>query len=117
MGNSPERGMRESGRVRSTSSADATYWDIDDIQFHCRLSRTSAWDLARRHHDFPPPVVLGKKSVVWPRAEVVAFMEAHRRRDHYSDDNGRPATPSGNHRAAFASRPIRVTTGSPRQRE
>jgi predicted DNA-binding transcriptional regulator AlpA len=115
MDDSSERGMRPSGRVRGNSTADATYWDIDDIQFHCRLSRTSAWDLARRHTDFPPPVVLGKKSVVWPRTEVLAFMEAHRRRDHYSDDNSRPAASSENRRVTFASRPIRVRTGSPRQ--
>ena len=111
---SPERDVCEI-HVRGASTADATYWDINDIQFHCRLSRTSAWDLARGHKDFPPPVVLGRKSLLWPRDEVVAFMEAHRRRDHYSHGKDRSATPSENHGPGFASRPIRVRTGSPRR--
>ena len=111
---SPERDVREM-HVRGASTADATYWDIHDIQFHCRLSRTSAWELARGHRDFPSPVVLGRKSLIWPRAEVVAFMEAHRRRDHYPRRKSGSATASENRGPAFASRPIRVRTGSPRQ--
>lgn len=65
------------------SAAEPAYWDIRDIQFHCRVSRTTAWALASREPRFPAPVVLGPKNLVWPRVEVVAFMEARRDPRHY----------------------------------
>ncbi len=70
-------------RLHPKSSADSHYWDIDDIQFHCRIGRTTAWRLVRSN-TFPAPVVLGPKSLVWPREEVVTFMEARRQSDHYA---------------------------------
>ena len=62
---------------------EAAYWDIDDIQFHCRIGRTRAWRLVREPN-FPTPVVLGPKIIVWPRGEVVSFIESKRRPDHYA---------------------------------
>jgi predicted DNA-binding transcriptional regulator AlpA len=59
------------------------YWDIADIQFHCRIGRTTAWRLVRESA-FPAPVVIGPKTLVWPRDEVVQFMDGRREADHYS---------------------------------
>jgi predicted DNA-binding transcriptional regulator AlpA len=70
-------------RARGRQSAEATFWDIADIQFHCRVGRTTAWNLARTDRDFPPPVVLGSNRLVWPRSEVLAFMEARRSSGRY----------------------------------
>jgi len=75
------------------AATEATYWDIDDIQFHCRIGRTTAWRLVKLK-DFPPPVVLGPKGLVWPRAEVLVFMESRRRPEHYQDQEKALARPS-----------------------
>ena len=55
----------------------AEYWDIRDIQFHCKVSRSTAWRMADEP-DFPARITYGR-CVRWPRAEVVEFLE--RRRD------------------------------------
>lgn len=63
-------------------TGEAAYWDITDIQFHCRISRSTAWRLVR-DDSFPHPVVLGTRSLLWPRCEVHEFMEARRDPEHY----------------------------------
>ncbi len=73
---------------RCSGTGEALYWDIEDIQYHCRISRTTAWRLVRNEEQFPSPVVLGPRSIVWPQREVVAFFEARRRPSHYR----RPST-------------------------
>jgi predicted DNA-binding transcriptional regulator AlpA len=78
--------------TRCQNTGEATYWDIEDIQFHCRIGRTTAWRLARNDDQFPNPVVLGSRNLIWPRTEVVAFFEARRQPNHYS---GRKNAPTG----------------------
>ncbi len=87
----------------SSRVADSTYWTIRDIQFHCRIGRSTAWRLVRRH-DFPPPVVFGARAVMWPRAEVIDFMELHRRPDHYRGDTDDRS--HGEPKETFVSRPV-----------
>ena len=72
----PRRDVRKSG-------VEPAYWDIDDVQFHCRIGRSTAWRLVREE-GFPAPIVLGKRSLVWPRAEVIAFVEDKRDPSHYT---------------------------------
>jgi len=86
------------------SRGDSTYWDIEDVQFHCRIGRSTAWRLVRRD-GFPAPVVFSPRGVLWPREEVVAFMELHRNPGHYrrEDHNDSPRR----HEAAFSSRSSR----------
>lgn len=62
-------------------SRPASYWDINDVQFHCRVSRKTAWRLVRRS-GFPSPALIGRR-VIWPRAEVIAFIEEQRDPNHY----------------------------------
>jgi predicted DNA-binding transcriptional regulator AlpA len=68
---------------RTSEINEPVFWDIDDIQFHCRIGRTTAWRLVR-DAQFPAPIVVGPKSFVWPRNEVMVFMEARRRPGHYA---------------------------------
>ncbi len=83
------------------SRGESTYWDIDDVQFHCRIGRSTAWRLVRRD-GFPAPVVFSPRGVLWPREEVVAFMELHRNPSHYRcEDHG---SPPRRREAAFSSR-------------
>ncbi len=89
-GGSAARAPNEDARQQSA------FWDISDIQFHCRISRSTAWRLVRTE-GFPPPAVLGKRSVIWPRGEVLDFVESRRESKHYGlpmpvDDSTAPAT-------------------------
>ena len=69
--------------TRGTSTErDPVFWDIKDVEFHCRIGRSTAWRLVREA-GFPAPVVLGSRTVVWPRAEVIAFIEDKRDPGHY----------------------------------
>lgn len=82
----------------------AVYWDIRDLQFHCRIGRSTAWRLVREE-GFPAPVVYGKRGVIWPSAEVIQFLERRRDQAHYNK-------PAGSRRDApavsqFAVRPVR----------
>src|SRR3954452_1145376 len=70
---------------------EPVYWDIDDVQFHCRIGRSTAWRLVRQA-GFPAPIVLGRRLVVWPRAEVVAFIAEKRDPSQYSEES--PSTQS-----------------------
>ena len=79
---------------------EPVYWDIDDVQFHCRIGRSTAWRLVRED-GFPPPVVLGKRTVLWPREEVIAFVEDRRDPRHYSP------IPDNDRRTSFSVRPNR----------
>lgn len=88
---------------RRAASGEAVFWDIEDIQFHCRISRTTAWKIARRDDDFPSPVVLGPRAVVWRRVDVLAFMESKRNPDHYRKPTRR--TPDREREVATAFRP------------
>src|SRR4051794_39034241 len=65
-----------------TRESEPVYWDIDDVQFHCRIGRSTAWRLVRQE-GFPPPVVLGRRTLLWPRAEVISFVENKRNPEHY----------------------------------
>jgi predicted DNA-binding transcriptional regulator AlpA len=96
--------------VRRAAAVQAVYWDIEDIQFHCRISRTTAWKLARRDRDFPAPVVLGPRAVVWRRVDVLAFMESRQSPDHYRKPVGRTAEQEGELTAAYRPRSVRVRT-------
>ncbi len=57
--------------------ARAVYWDIRDVQFHCRVGRSTAWRMVRES-GFPAPIVYSKRCVMWPSAEVIAFLEQRR---------------------------------------
>ena len=93
----------EAATAAGENTAVATFWDIDDIQFHCRVGRTTAWKLVKRP-DFPDPVVVGPHGLVWPRAEVVAFMDTRRSPSHYGRRHDLPAVPAD----SFVSRPVAV---------
>jgi len=67
---------------RGVSDSDPTFWDIEDVQFHCRIGRSTAWRLVREA-GFPAPVVLGRRTIVWPRSEVIAFIDEKRDPGHY----------------------------------
>jgi predicted DNA-binding transcriptional regulator AlpA len=83
--------------------APPTYWDIEDIQFECRIARSSAWRLVRRAA-FPVPVRVGARSIIWPRLEVVAFLDSRRG----LTDIASASPPSiDDSRVEFASRPPR----------
>src|SRR4051794_35091775 len=73
---------RNAGRRES----EPVYWDIDDVQFHCRIGRSTAWRLVREE-GFPAPIVLGRRTLVWPRVEVITFVEDRRDPSHYSADS------------------------------
>lgn len=80
----------------------ALYWDIRDIQFHCRMGRSTAWRLVRED-GFPPPVLCGKRSVLWPQREVVGFLEERRDAGHYRRARAVPTAQP----VQFAARPVR----------
>ena len=80
------------GRRSRLRDPDPTYWDIDDVQFHCRIGRSTAWRLVREE-GFPAPVVLGRRTLVWPRKEVIAFVDEKRDPNHYS--GGATSEPPG----------------------
>src|SRR5947209_8482370 len=81
------------------------YWDVRDIQFHCRMGRSTAWRLVREN-GFPAPVVHGKRCILWPRSEVIAFLERRRSEEHYRVGVGaiEPERP----RAMFSTRAVRT---------
>jgi len=83
------------------------YWDIRDIQFQCRVSRSTAWRMVRES-EFPEPVVYGKKCVLWPREEVVRFLEGRRDPGHYA-----PPTPTPSPTPSFSSRSLRARSRRP----
>src|SRR5438552_3519726 len=91
-------------RRSGSPDRDPIYWDIDDVQFHCRIGRSTAWRLVREE-GFPAPIVLGKRTLVWPRAEVIAFVELKRDPSHYSADS------TANEPAGFAVRANRRRAG------
>src|SRR3954468_18265046 len=70
-------------RNAGNRESEPVYWDIDDVQFHCRIGRSTAWRLVREP-GFPGPIVLGRRTLVWPRTEVIAFVEEKRDPKHYS---------------------------------
>ena len=92
---------RGSARARERNPI---YWDIDDVQFHCRIGRSTAWRLVREE-GFPAPVVLGRRTLLWPRAEVIAFVEEKRDPEHYATDG------DGDRRTMFTVRPSRRRAG------
>ena len=104
-------GSYERLRNRCAGTGEATYWDIEDIQFHCRLSRTTAWRLARHDAGFPIPVILGPRNFVWPRAEVVAFLEARRRAAPQGKKPTRTSRVPNEQAAAYSPRPLRSRPG------
>src|SRR3954470_18921946 len=87
------------GRDVGKHESAPVYWDIDDVQFHCRIGRSTAWRLVRER-GFPAPVVLGSRTVVWPRVEVIAFVDEKRDPHHYRDSAARQSS-------AFTARPNR----------
>src|SRR5688572_15921269 len=87
-------------------TATALYWDIQDIQFHGRLSRTTAWRLVREQ-GFPAPVVLGPRNLTWPRQEVISFLEARRRQHYERAEDVSARRPSDSANALFETRPLR----------
>src|SRR2546423_11520672 len=91
---------RDAGRRES----NPIYWDIDDVQFHCRIGKSTAWRLVREE-GFPAPVVLGRRTLLWPRAEVIAFVEEKRDPEHYATEG------DGDRRTVFTVRPSRRRAG------
>jgi len=86
-------------------SDESTYWDIRDIQFHCRISRSTAWRLVRTP-GFPAPTVIASKALRWRRDDVEAFLDSRRDPQRYSDASGdRPAGPAS---AAYVVRTVRT---------
>jgi predicted DNA-binding transcriptional regulator AlpA len=75
---------RKRDRRPLSTDREPMYWDIDDVQFHCRIGRSTAWRLVRET-GFPPPVVLGRRTLVWPRDEVITFVDNKRDPKHYAD--------------------------------
>src|SRR2546423_13699652 len=65
------------------------YWDIDDVQFHCRIGRSTARRLVREQ-GFPAPVVLGRRTLGWPRAEGIALVEERRAPTQYLTSDNPP---------------------------
>jgi predicted DNA-binding transcriptional regulator AlpA len=88
----------EDGRV--IDLRDAVYWDIRDIQFHCRVSRSTAWRMVDEP-DFPLRMTYGR-CVRWPRAEVMQFLENRRVQPSISQRGHRQLATSG-----FTTRPVR----------
>lgn len=58
------------------AAAEPDFWSIHDIQFHCRIGRTRAWELVHES-GFPPPIAIGARRI-WPRSEVLAFLDTCR---------------------------------------
>lgn len=83
----------------------STYWGIADVEYHCRVSRKTAWRLVRSP-GFPAPVVLGRR-VLWPRDEVITFIEDKRDPDRYATE---PPRPTRVH-APFSAREVRRRAG------
>jgi predicted DNA-binding transcriptional regulator AlpA len=82
--------------------ARPVYWAIRDIQFHCRVSRSTAWRLVRSP-GFPRAAVLSPKTVRWRRDEVEAFVDARRE----SAQNSAPEAPPVE-ATAYVARPVRA---------
>lgn len=91
MGTTAGRGGLDAQGMAPTT---AVYWNIRDIQFHCRISRSTAWRLVREER-FPPPVLHGKRCVLWPSIEVMEFLEARREPGHYRRNGS--ASAEGSH--------------------
>lgn len=89
----------EDGRV--IDLRDAEYWDIRDIQFHCRVSRSTAWRMVDEP-DFPPRMTYGR-CVRWPRAEVMQFLESRREEPSVRERRGRRQLAT----SGFTTRPVR----------
>lgn len=87
----------------------AEFWNIRDIQFHCRIGRSTAWRLVREV-DFPAPILYGKRCVLWPRVEVMVFLEERRDPKHYEPAPRRPPRGAGSV-PAFSARPVRRRSG------
>ena len=97
---------REERGPDALAPSAAVYWNIRDIQFHCRIGRSTAWRLVRED-GFPSPVVYGKRCVLWPSVEVREFLEARREPGHY-----RPRQPAASAHylradAVYVARPVR----------
>jgi predicted DNA-binding transcriptional regulator AlpA len=92
-------------RQTAEDASAPEYWNIRDVQFHCRIGRSTAWRLVREE-GFPAPILYGKRCVLWPRAEVVAFLEERREPDHYAAEPRRSNRHAGE-LPAFSARPVR----------
>ena len=86
----------------------AVYWDIRDIQFHCRMGRSTAWRLVRED-GFPAPVLCGKRIVLWPRVEVMLFLDGRRSPGHYRRETAPPSSST-----SFVARAVRHRAARPR---
>ena len=102
---------RDDFDAQGMAPTTAVYWNIRDIQFHLRISRSTAWRLVREER-FPSPVLHGKRCVLWPSVEVVEFLEARREPDHYRRNGS--AFAEGSH-PRFVQRQVgtRAATASP----
>lgn len=87
----------------------AAYWDIRDVQFHCRMGRSTAWRLVRED-GFPAPVLCGKRIVLWPRDEVMLFLDGRRSPGHYR----REAAPPPSNSTSFVARAVGHRAARPR---
>lgn len=84
----------------------AAYWNVRDIQFHCRIGRSTAWRLVRQD-GFPAPVLCGARCVIWPRVEVIEFLEARRAPDHYRQRETKLSHQVPGSAVGFVARPVR----------
>ncbi len=78
-----DAGTRAGDQAAELPRVEPLFWSIRDIQFNCRIGRTAAWQLVRQP-DFPCPLAIGGKRLVWSRSEVLAFLDGLRRPDHYA---------------------------------
>jgi hypothetical protein len=53
-----------------------------------------------REEGFPPPVLLGKRTILWPRDEVIDFLDQKRDPAHYG-------APAGDAVVRFSTRRLR----------
>lgn len=96
--------MSVGAAVTLVPGEEAHYWSIRDIAFHCRMGRSTAWRLVREG-GFPAPVVYGQRCLLWPREEVIEYMEARRDPGHYR--RGCVPTSESSQSAPFSARPVR----------
>lgn len=91
--------------MHALAPSGSTYWGIADLEYHCRVSRKTAWRLVRTA-GFPAPVVLGRR-VLWPRDEVLTFIEERRDPYHYATE----LPPTTRAHAPFSTREVRRRAG------
>ena len=87
-------------------SADAEYLPLRDMAAVCGMSVSSLLKLVELHADFPRPVRLSTKLILFDRAALKAWMLA-RAASLPTDARGMPIAPVASLRGAVDDRPMR----------